>query len=62
MVTETEFDINPCSLAADVSDWAMSLDAFLDTSEGQAWLSQMAEAHDLAESAFTYGVRPGLED
>ncbi|EXJ13589.1 hypothetical protein [Imhoffiella purpurea] len=41
-------------------DWAMSLDAWLDTPAGLAWLDAQAEACSMGRDAELYGIRPGL--
>lgn len=39
--------------------WAMSVDAWLDTAEGAAWLASMDDAESMRRAA-DFGDRPGL--
>jgi len=40
--------------------WAMSLDAWLDTPEGLAWLDEQADAAEMRMTSECFGTRPGL--
>ena len=62
MYTEFPHNINPIGYPADDFDeWAMSMDAWLDTPPGMAWLAAQCEAFEMASAAERYGSRPGLE-
>jgi hypothetical protein len=58
MYIEFPHDINPP--ADPVEDWAMNLDAYLDTPEGLAWLKQQEDVESMRVNANRDGVRPGL--
>lgn len=47
--------INP----PEFTEWAESLDAWLDTPAGLAWLDNEADAAEMRIAAETYGTRPG---
>jgi hypothetical protein len=40
--------------------WAMSLDAWLDTPAGLAWLDDQADAAEMQMTTEHFGTRPGL--
>lgn len=63
MYLEDFHDINPGKAdppADTFDDWAMSLDAWLDTPAGQAWLAEQDDVASMARNAECFGSRPGL--
>lgn len=59
MYTEIPHDINRPEFSFD--DWWMSLDTWLDTPGGLAWLAEQSDVEQMRASAQQYGTRPGLE-
>ncbi|TCT21188.1 hypothetical protein [Thiobaca trueperi] len=58
MYTEFPHDIN--RPADPFEDWAMSLDAYLDTPAGLRWLAEQGDVADMQRAAERYGSRPGI--
>ena len=58
MYDKNRIDINRPESSFD--DWWMSLDAWIDTPAGLAWLASMEDTESLRHDAQDYGNRPGL--